>query len=364
MADGDSQDPEQKTEDPSHKRLEDARKRGQLVTSREVSSFFLLLLMAAMVTSMLPHVMRKMRGILSPFIDQPDLMLADANGLGHVLRHMLGQVALVILIPLIAAMAVAYGASFLQHGNIFTLDPLKPKLERISPLAGWKRLFSLRSVVEMLKGLIKISIVTWAIWFAIQSELSHLRSLPDDDIVAMLLFLGKITYKVMLAVCIIMFFVAAMDYGYQRHEFMKNMRMTKQEIRDEYKQQEGDPMVKQRLRQIRMERARKRMMSEVPKSDVVITNPTHYAVALKYDNTSMAAPKVVAKGVDYVAKTIRELAEKNGVMMVQNPPLARALYDSVELDAEIPAQHYKAVADVISYVYKLKGKLSKRERAF
>ncbi len=157
-----------------------------------------------------------------------------------------------------------------------------------------------------------------------------------------------------------MFFIAAMDYGYQRHEFMKNMRMTKQEVRDEYKQQEGDPIVKQRLRQIRMERARKRMMAEVPKADVVITNPTHYAVALRYDNANMAAPKVVAKGVDFVAKTIRELAEKHGVMMVRNPPLARALYDAVDLDAEIPAQHYKAVADVISYVYKLKGRLPKR----
>jgi flagellar biosynthesis protein FlhB len=360
MAEGDDQDPEQKTEDPSQRRLEDARKRGQLVTSREVSSFFLLLLLAAMVAVILPSMMVKTKGILFPFIDRPDLMLADASGLGQVLTHLLGQVALVILVPLVAAMAVAYGASFLQHGNIFTTDPLMPKLDRISPMAGWKRLFSMRSVVEMLKGIIKISIVTWAIWFAIKTELSHLKSLPDDDIVAMLIFLGKITYKVMLAVCIIMFFVAAMDYGYQRHEFMKNMRMTKQEIRDEYKQQEGDPKIKQRLRQIRMERARNRMMAEVPKSDVVITNPTHYAIALKYDNKSMAAPKVVAKGVDYVAKTIRELAEKNGVMIVQNPPLARALYDSVDLDAEIPAKHYKAVADVISYVYKLKGKIPKR----
>ncbi len=360
MAEGDQQDPEQKTEDPSSRRLEEARKRGQLVTSREVSSFFLMLLLAAMVTAILPAAMRKLKGVLFPFIEHPDLMLADGNGLGDVLRHVVGQVAIVMIIPLVASVATVYAASFLQHGNIFTADPLKPKLDRVSPLAGWKRLFSMRSVVEMLKGVIKITIVAWAIWFAIKSEMTHLKSLPDDDIIAMLVFLGKITFKVMLAVCIIMFFVAALDYGYQYHEFMKSMRMTKQEVRDEYKQQEGDPMVKQRLRQIRMERARKRMMAEVPKADVVITNPTHYAIALKYDNMSMAAPKVVAKGVDFVAKTIRELAEKNNIMIVQNPPLARALYDSVDLDAEIPAQHYKAVADIISYVYKLKGKIPKR----
>ena len=255
---------------------------------------------------------------------------------------------------------VSIAANYMQHGHVLTVESMKPKLNRISPLAGFKRIFSLRSVMEFLKGVFKITIVAIGIWFAVRGDLDILKTLPSHSIESLLAFLAAAVTKVMIAVAICMFFIAVLDYLYQRYEFMKNMKMSMQEIKDEYKQQEGDPHVKQKLRQIRAERAKNRMMQAVPESDVVITNPTHFAVALKYDNNEMQAPVVVAKGADLIAKKIRELAEEADVPLVRNPPLARALFENVDLDQEVPIEHYKAVAEVISYVYKLKRKIPKK----
>lgn len=359
MAD-DDQDPANKTEDPTPKRLEDAKKKGQVITSREVTSFFLLLLLAFLIISFADNMANQVRLMLTPFIEKPDLMQADLNGLSEISRHMMIASIFVIAMPLSAAMIVSIAANYLQHGHILSTESLKPKLNRISPLAGFKRLFSMRSVMEFLKGIVKIIIVAVCIWFAIRNDLDMVKTLPDKSARGLLDFLVYTTGKVLIAVAICMFFIAGLDYLYQRYEFMKNMRMSKQEIKDEYKQQEGDPHVKQKLRQIRAERAKNRMMQAVPKADVVITNPTHFAVALKYDSNEMQAPKVVAKGADLIAKKIRELAEENDIPLVRNPPLARALFDSVELDQEVPIEHYKAVAEVISYVYKLKRKMPRK----
>lgn len=356
MAEGE-QDPEQKTEDPTRKRLEEAHKRGQVVTSREVSSFFLLLTLTLIVVALLPYLLGRTKILITPFIEKPDLLLADRMGLGGLLADTVFEGLLIALIPLFAALLASIGSSYLQHGHVMTVESMKPKLNRISPIAGWKRIFSMRSIVEFIKGLIKIAIVSIAIWLAVKPDIGTIKTLVDDDLLAILLFLSKLSVKLLVAVCVCMFFIAALDYMYQRYEFMKNMRMTKQEVKDEYKQSEGDPHVKQRLRAIRTERARKRMMAAVPQSDVVITNPTHYAVALKYTSGEMKAPTVVAKGIDFIALNIRKLAEEHDIPVVRNPPLARALYDNVDIDSEIPVVHYKAVAEVISYVYRLKGKL-------
>lgn len=356
MADND-QDDAQKTEEPTHKRLTEAKKKGQLVTSREITSFFLLMVFALLIATLLPRLMKQAKFLLFPFIDHPDQLATGVQGISDVMREAtLGSLS-IMMVPLLFALGAVVVANYIQHGNVWTLDPMTPKLNRISPLAGWKRLFSLRSIVEFLKGIVKIIIVGIAIWYAVKADLNQIRMLPNHDVYAILLFLAKLSTNLMIAVCVAMFFIAAIDYMYQRFDYMKKMRMTKQEVKDEYKQQEGDPHVKQRLRQIRSERARKRMMSAVPQADVIITNPTHFSVALKYDNASMGAPTVIAKGIDHLALTIRKIAKENDIPIVQNPPLARALYDSVEIDAEIPADHYKAVAEIISYVYKLKGKM-------
>ena len=215
----------------------------------------------------------------------------------------------------------------------------------------------MRSVVEFIKSLLKITIVGSVAYIVVHPNIDYVRLMPDEDIQDIMHYLGAVTGKMLIGVTTVMFLIAALDYFYQRFEYMKNMRMTKQEIKDEYRQQEGDPHIKQKLRAIRRDRVRKRMMAEVPKSDVVITNPTHFAVALKYDEATMQAPKVLAKGKDKVALRIREIAEENKIPIVRNPPLARALYDNAEIDKEIPIEQYQAVAKVIGYVYKIKGKL-------
>ena len=357
MAEDDNQDQAQKTEDPTPKRLMDAKKKGQVVTSREITSFLLLMLLALMVTAFADDIASGVSRVLTPLIEKPDLIPMDIGGVASIFRTTTIGILLVIILPLAASVIVSVVANYAQHGNIWTAEPLKPKLNRISPLAGFKRIFSLRSVVEFLKGIIKIIIVGVGAYYATRSDLATLKSLPSGQFNDILEFIILLISKMMIAVCIAMFFIAVIDYAYQYYEFIKQNKMSRQEIKDEFKQQEGDPQIKQRLRQLRMERAQNRMMQAVPESDVIITNPTHFAVALRYDQNTMQAPMVVAKGADFVAQKIRELAEENDVPLVRNPPLARALFDNTEIEEEVPLDHYKAVAEVISYVYKLKRKV-------
>jgi flagellar biosynthetic protein FlhB len=225
---------------------------------------------------------------------------------------------------------------------------------------GLKRLFAPRALVEFIKGLFKITIAGAAIVFAIWPYRHRLTDLADvalGDLVALML---SLSVRMLMAALAVLLVIAALDYVYQRFSFMRRQRMTRRELLDEMKAQEGDPIIKGRLRQIRMERARRRMMAAVPTADVVITNPTHYAVALKYDQAKMQAPRVVAKGTDAVAARIRELAAEHDVPLVENPPLARTLHASVEVDQEILPEHYRAVAEVIGYVMKLKSRMGSR----
>jgi flagellar biosynthetic protein FlhB len=230
-------------------------------------------------------------------------------------------------------------------------------------MAGAKRLFSSRSLVEFAKGLLKLGIVGGVSWYLMRPEFDRLERFTGFDVMQMLAVLNDLSLRLMGAVLAVMTAIAGLDFFYQKFQLMKSLRMSREDMREEYKQQEGDPMIKGRLKQLRLERARRRMMAEVPKADVVITNPTHFAVALRYDQTAMAAPRVVAKGADLVAKRIRELAEEAKVPIVENPPLARALFATVELDQEVPPEHYKAVAKVISYVMALRGRRPRPQSA-
>ncbi len=261
-----------------------------------------------------------------------------------------------MLLPLLATLFAALASGFLQNNFVFSAEPLIPDFSRISPATGLSRMFSWRSLVELGKGLIKIAIIGFAAAYTVLPQVAHIRQLADSEISNTVFFTWQIVKDMLLAICIIMFFIAILDYAYQRFTYIQGLRMSKQEIKEEFKQQEGDPAVKQRIRQVRMERARRRMMSAVPGADVIVTNPTHYAVALQYDSSVMRAPKLVAKGIDNIALKIREIAQEHDIPIVENPPLAQALYASVDLDREIPADHYKAVAEVIGYVYKLKGR--------
>lgn len=357
MAESD-QDSSEKTEEPTQKRLEEAQRKGQVYNSKEINSFMILLAFTLLLSWSAGGIMSEAKTSLAQFIQQPEAMPTDVGGLGLLLKELVGNIGLVMLFPMAAFVAAALFGGFSQRPFVFSAEPLIPKLEKISPIKGFKRLFSLRSVIEFLKGLIKISIIGVVAFLAIWPWRGELLRMPDTELSGLLDFLQSAALRMMIGALIVLFFIAILDYFYQRYEFYKNMRMSRKEIRDEHKQQEGDPLIKQRLRAIRMERARKRMMANVPTADVVITNPTHFAVALKYEQETMQAPVVVAKGADKVAFRIREVAKEHKVPIVENKPLARALFE-VDLDEIIPLEHYQAVAEVISYVYRLQGKQMK-----
>jgi len=272
-------------------------------------------------------------------------------------------VAVVLLPVFLFLVTAALLAGIVQNGLIFSTEQLKPKFEKISPLKGAKRLFSSRSLTEFVKGILKLAVVGAVAATLMIPEFSRIEQIPTQSLWDTLGLLYTLAVKLLVGVLAVLTIIAGLDLLYQRLMHTKQMRMSRQEIRDELKQTEGDPMVRGRLRQIRRERAQKRMMAAVPEATVVVTNPTHFSVALKYELDDMAAPMVVAKGADHIAFRIREIARENDVPIVENPPLARVLYDGVEIGEEIPEEHYRAVAEVIGYVLKLKGKMPRRQAA-
>ena len=356
MADEDSTDESQKTEDPTPRRLEEARKRGQVVYSREINNWVVLFAATVLVVTSGPHIMSDIKDVLRNFLEQSYAIPTDPVGLTKVLEALFYRISGDIVLPLLCLAFAGALAGFLQTGPIFTTDPITPELSKISIFKGFSRLFSARSVAELGKGIIKLILVSVAIVLVLKPYFNTVEHFVGLDFSRTLFELQSLFLKMMVAILSVLFFLAIVDYMFQRHEFMKNMRMSKQDIREEYRQTEGDPQIKGRLRQLREQKARQRMMQAVPTADVVITNPTHYAVALKYNSLEMDAPTMVAKGVDLVAERIKAVAKEHNVPVVENPTLARALYSSMEIDQTIPRDHYKAVAEVISYVFKLKGK--------
>jgi len=353
----DDQDQSQKTEEPTPKRLDDARKKGDVANSREVANFFMLFAGLLMVGLMVPGVAGDILRVLERFFEQPHLMSLDDDGLRGLAISTLSQIGLALGLPVLAFAVAAFASSFVQHGLLFAPEKIKPSLSKISLIQGTKKLFSLRSVAELIKGLLKMAMVAAVAWVVIVGSVGDLLVLPALPLKASLGVLHGIAAQVMGGVVAVLAFVALADFLYQKHEHVKKLRMTMQEVRDEHKQLEGDPHVKARLRQIRTERARQRMIQAVPEADVVITNPTHYAVALKYEPTKMRAPILIAKGIDQVAQRIRAVADEHEIPIVENPPLARALHAGVELEESIPPEHYKAVAEIISFVMKMKRRV-------
>jgi flagellar biosynthetic protein FlhB len=291
------------------------------------------------------------------FLAAPDQMNVDGGALQGLMAHLLVKLAIIIGPMLALLMASGIAANLIQHKPGFSFDRIKPNFSKISPLSGFKRLFGFEGLMNIVKGLIKIAIVGAAIWTQLWPERGMLEAILTKTPMAVAADMGHLWFKLMLATLSAMAVIAGADYMLQRFQFIKRNRMSKQEIKEEFRQTEGDPQVKGRIRQIRQERAKRRMIAQVPKATVVITNPTHFAVALKYESGKTAAPICVAKGVDALALRIRDKAKEHEVPVVENPPLARALYATVEVDEPIPVEHYKAVAQVIGYVMKLSGKL-------
>ena len=353
MAEGDDSD---KSEDPTQKRLDEALQRGDVVKSQEVNTWFVIaggtLVLMTFASSMSESLMTTMRGLIgnahSIRVDGPALPgLFQKIGL-----EMLAAVAVPFLVLVIAAAA----GNVVQHRLVWSYDGITPKWSKVSPMAGLKRLFSKQSLMNLLKGIVKIialgSVLTAMMW----PEWGRLEGLERTDPAAILPLTLTLALKMMGAVVAMLAVVAGADFLFQYRDWWSRQRMSLQEIKEEFRNSEGDPHVKGKIKQLRASKQRRRMMQKVPKAAVIITNPTHYAIALEYER-GMDAPICVAKGMDAVALKIREIGTEHGVPIVENPPLARALHATVEIDDPIPPEHYKAVAEVIGYVMKMRRAL-------
>lgn len=350
------EDDDQKTEQPTGKRLEEAREKGQIPVSREIGYLTSFIGIYIVVKWLAPGMAGNLLAAMRVFIEAPHAFVIDDHGLQSLVFHTFVQVALITALIFVIMVAAILAGYLSQNGMFVSTSLLTPDITRLSLLRGFKKLFSLQSVVELGKSFGKLVVLGGAAVLILSPLVPTLPGFVGRPLMVTVAFLHDEAVHLILVLLAIFMVIALADLFYQRYSYIKSLKMTKTEVKDEYRQQEGDPLIKNRLRQIRLEKARKRMIAKVPKADVVITNPTHFAVALKYDSTKNAAPVLLAKGVDRVAQRIREVAEEHQVTIVSNPPLARALYDTVELDHEIPTQHYKAVAEIISYVYKLRKK--------
>ncbi|SFV30842.1 flagellar biosynthetic protein FlhB [Devosia crocina] len=350
-----SEAPEQdsKTEDPSQRKLEEAHKKGDVAKSQEVTTWFMLVGVAIICATMAPWTAQQISQPLQLIMMNADQFNVEGSGFGAFFNGLAFAMIGAVLAPLGVLYICGVVANLIQHQPLFSAEPIKPKFSKVSPLAGAKRLFSADALVNFGKGLVKITVVGVVVVLVIWPERDRLDTMMTADPIIILADVQEIAVKIITAVLVVVTFIAAADYFYMRHKWWKKQMMTVQETRDEYKQMEGDPHVKGRIRQLRQEKARKRMMAAVPDATVVVTNPTHYAVALKYEK-NMAAPKCVAKGADAVALRIRAVAKEADVPIIENPPLARALFASVEVDDDIPGEHYKAVAEIIGFVMRLK----------
>lgn len=350
-----SEAPEQdsKTEDPSQRKLEEAHKKGDVAKSQEVTTWFMLVGVAIICATMAPWTAQQISQPLQLIMMNADQFNVEGSGFGAFFNGLAFAMIGAVLAPLGVLYICGVVANLIQHQPLFSAEPIKPKFSKVSPFAGAKRLFSADALVNFGKGLVKITVVGVVVVLVIWPERDRLDTMMTADPIIILADVQEIAVKIITAVLVVVTFIAAADYFYMRHKWWKKQMMTVQETRDEYKQMEGDPHVKGRIRQLRQEKARKRMMAAVPDATVVVTNPTHYAVALKYEK-NMAAPKCVAKGADAVALRIRAVAKEADVPIIENPPLARALFASVEVDDDIPGEHYKAVAEIIGFVMRLK----------
>ncbi|ANE47552.1 flagellar biosynthesis protein FlhB [Paenibacillus swuensis] len=347
----------EKTEQATPKKREDSRKKGQVAKSMEIPGAFILLI-SFMSFSMFGEFYKERiyRLFSVTFHDYMNMQVTQAN-VGKIFGDLITQ-CLILIAPIMAiTVIVAILGNYAQFGFLLTGDPLKMKFEKLNPLEGAKRIFSLRSLVEMLKSIAKVLIVGIVAYMTLWGERMNIIALSTVPLESIFTFSAGLVLSLGIKIGAILVVLAVLDYAYQKYDFEKNLRMSKQDIKDEYKKSEGDPLIKAKIREKQKRMAMQRMMQEVPKADVIITNPTHFAIALKYDAKTMESPLVLAKGKDYVALKIKEIAKQEGILTMENRPLARALYDQAEIGQGIPVALFQAVAEVLAYVYKMKRKV-------
>lgn len=349
-------DEEEKTEPATPKKRQDVRKKGLVAKSNEVNSVIILILGFLALRLFTGYMVGEIFGFSRLMFSSNgvDNTLFTVDGIYKLSRNVAITTVKICIPIFLAVMLGGLTANYMQVGFLFSLKPIMPNLNRINPIEGAKRLFSKRALMELAKSLGKIAIIIYVAYSELRKQFETVPSLLELDLRSSVIIVGQTIFMVAMKISMVLVAIAALDYFFQRRDYEKNISMTKYELKQELKQTEGDPLVRGKIKDKQREMARRRMMQDVPKADVVITNPVHYAVALKYDQDKNDAPVVVAKGQGYIALKIKEMAASNGVHIVENKPLARSLYSMVAIGQEIPEELYQAVAEILAYVYNLK----------
>ncbi len=349
---------ESRTEQASARRQEEARRKGQVPLSRDLSMALSLMAALALVSFASDQAILRVVSMVREWLvmaGQPGLWAVGTAESVQALLLKAGADSMMIVLPLMACVGLtATGATFVQTGFAWRSDAFQPDIGRLSPLAGAKRLLSWRSLFDLVKSLAKVGCVAAVAYAASRSDWEHIAGWPALGVEGVLGTTGDVLLRLTFWIGLMLLALAAVDYGYQRFEWQRNLRMSRQEVKEEHREAEGDPQLRARVRSLQREMGRKRMMAAVPKATVVITNPTHIAIALRYDQGATGAPVVVAKGAGFIAERIKEVARQHGVMVIERPVVARALYKLVDLGKEIPVDLYKAVAEILAMVYRAK----------
>lgn len=352
MADKD--EGQEKTEQGTPKRKEEAREKGRVAKSREVSSVAVLSACLIYFHFNATGLLEKISAIMASIFRSAGQAPVSIDNVQALFAGILFKVFIVLFPFFLVIFVISIFANMIQVGALFSTKAIQPEWSKIDPLKGFERLFSMQSFVEFIKNIIKMLIIGFVSYLVIKSEVEGCLPLADQTVWEIMLYMGRITFKIMMTTCLALIVLAILDYAYQRWEYEKGLKMSRQEIKEEFKNSEGDPAIKARIKRLQREMSRKRMMAAVPKADVVITNPTHLAVAIQYDRQTRVAPVVVAKGADAIAEKIREIAGEHHIPIVENKPLAQVLYKMVRIDDMIPENLYRSVAEVLAFVYNLK----------
>ncbi len=348
---------QEKTEKATPQKIREARKKGQVAKSQELPSALILLFVILLLWLFSEMFTSNLMGILRRSFSEYLLWDLNLSTVDVIMKQLTWEATKLALPVFLITVVAGIMSNYVQIGFLFTAEPLMMKLEKLNPIEGAKRIFSLRSLVELFKSILKISITSSVAFMILWGAKGEFIQLSDKGVGQVAQFLGATVIKLGVVISLLLVVLAILDFAYQKYEHGKQLRMSKQDIKDEYKKSEGDPLIKGKIKEKQRQMAMNRMMDEVPKADVVITNPTHYAIAIAYRAGEMEAPTVIAKGKDFVALKIKEKAKENGVVAMENKPLARALFASTEIGEQVPEELFKAVAEVLAYVYRIKGKV-------
>lgn len=345
----------ERTEEATQQRREDFRKRGQVAQTRELSAVFLLFASMLLIWVSSRFFFQQLYEIFTQSLGDSLVAAVREGSMLNFLRLAVEKTAWLLLPVMAVYWVISFAASLVQIGFLYNEEALQVRWERLDPVSGFKRMLSMKALVEGVKSVMKVGLILGIAYLVLRDQINMLPRLMDFSISEIFSFLGTLTVRLLAGVGCFMLVLAGLDYFYQRWEIEREMRMTKQEIKEEVKSREGDPMIRARIKRVQREVATRRMMEDVPKADVIVTNPTHIAIALKYDET-MIAPRIVAKGADLVAEKIKAIAREHGIPIVENKPLARTIFKTLKIGASIPRELYTAVAEVLSYVYRLRKK--------